>query len=162
MHIVVAVVGVLLAVGGYFFTRGLVTCWTITPLGGTAPSSCGTVAEGLNGPNLTNTEGTPVPNIEALPPPITIPDSNLPPAWDGASRINILVIGLDYRDWVVIDPQFTRPAEVEALLGDATKARRVLGWAPVHSFEELVREMVECDLTELRGQRSAELNHVQS
>lgn len=71
-------------------------------------------------------------------------------------------VGLDYRDWVVIDPQFTRPAEVEALLGDATKARQALGWAPGHSFEELVREMVECDLTELRGQRSAELNHVQS
>ena len=34
------------------------------------------------------------------PPPITIPESNLPPAWDGASRINILIIGLDYRDWV--------------------------------------------------------------
>jgi LCP family protein required for cell wall assembly len=99
-QIIVGVVGILLAVGGYFFARGLVTCWTITPLSGTPPSSCGTVAEGLNGPTLTNTEGTPVPNAEELPPPITIPESNLPPAWDGASRINILIIGLDYRDWV--------------------------------------------------------------
>ncbi len=99
-QIVLVLVGILLAVGGYFFTRGLVTCWTITPLAGTPPSSCGTVAEALNGPNLTNTKGTPVPNVAELPPPITIPDSDLPPAWDGASRINILIIGLDYRDWV--------------------------------------------------------------
>ena len=99
-QIVVAVVGVLLAVGGYFFTRGLVTCWTITPLGGSPPATCGTMTEGLNGPNLTNAQGTPVPDAESLPPPIAIPDSDLPPAWDGASRINILIIGLDYRDWV--------------------------------------------------------------
>lgn len=100
-QIVVVVVAVLLAVGGYFFTRGLVTCWTITSLAGKPPASCGTVTEGLNGPNLTNTEGTPVADVEDLPPPaVAIPDSNLPPAWDGASRINILIIGLDYRDWV--------------------------------------------------------------
>ena len=99
-EIVVGMVGILLAVGGYFFTRGLVTCWTITPLAGSPPSTCGTVGEGLTGPDLTNAEGTPVPDVEELPPPITIPESNLPPAWDGASRINILIIGLDYRDWV--------------------------------------------------------------
>jgi len=99
-QIIVIVVGILLAVGGYFFTRGLVTCWTITPLAGKPPSSCGTVAEAQNGPNLTNNEGTPVPHVEDLPPPVTIPDSDLPPAWDGASRINILIIGLDYRDWL--------------------------------------------------------------
>jgi polyisoprenyl-teichoic acid--peptidoglycan teichoic acid transferase len=99
-QIVLIVVGILLAVGSYFFTRSLVTCWTITPLSGKPPSSCGTVTEGLSGPNITNSEGTPVPDVEDLPPPITIPDSNLPPAWDGASRINILIIGLDYRDWV--------------------------------------------------------------
>jgi polyisoprenyl-teichoic acid--peptidoglycan teichoic acid transferase len=94
------VAGILLAVGGFFFTRGLVTCWTITPMTGRPPSSCGTVTEALNGPNLTNNEGTPVPDVEELPPPVTIPDSNLPPAWDGASRINILIIGLDYKDWL--------------------------------------------------------------
>ncbi len=90
--------GILLAVGGYFFTRGLVTCWTITPLAGRAPESCGTVTESLDEPNLTNDQGTPVPDVADLPPPVTIPDSNLPPAWDGASRISILIIGLDYRD----------------------------------------------------------------
>ena len=99
-QIIVIFVGLLLAVGGFFFMRGLITCWTITPLAGKPPASCGTVTETLNGPNLTNEQGTPVPNVEELPPPVTIPDSNLPPAWDGASRINILIIGLDYRDWV--------------------------------------------------------------
>jgi polyisoprenyl-teichoic acid--peptidoglycan teichoic acid transferase len=100
-QIIVIVVGILLAVGGYFFTRGLVTCWTITRLAGSPPSTCGTVTEGLNGPTLSNSEGTPVADVEDLPPPaVAIPDSNLPPAWDGASRINILIIGLDYRDWV--------------------------------------------------------------
>jgi hypothetical protein len=99
LHIVVGIVGILLAIGGYFFKRGLVTCWTITPLDGTPPSSCGTVAEALNGPNVTG--ATAVPTVEGLPPPVEVlPESNLPPAWDGASRINILIIGLDYRDWI--------------------------------------------------------------
>jgi LCP family protein required for cell wall assembly len=101
MQIVIIVVSILLAVGGYIFTRGLITCWTITPLPGKPPAGCRTVPEtSNNGPTLTNPEGTSIPSVEELPPPITIPDSNLPPAWDGASRINILIIGLDYRDWV--------------------------------------------------------------
>jgi len=99
-QIVVIVVGLILAVGGFFFTRGLITCWSITPIGGTPPASCGTVNQGLNGPNVTSQGGTPVPTVEGLPPPVNIPESNLPPAWDGASRINILIIGLDYRDWL--------------------------------------------------------------
>ncbi|HSL45576.1 MAG TPA: LCP family protein [Anaerolineales bacterium] len=99
-QIIVIVVGVLIAVGGFIFVRGLVTCWTITPLPGSPPSNCGTVSAGLDGPEITNEEGTPVPSVAELPPPITIPDSDLPPAWDGASRISVLIIGLDYRDWV--------------------------------------------------------------
>jgi LCP family protein required for cell wall assembly len=99
-QVVFAVVGILLAVAGYFFTRGLVTCWTITPLAGEPPANCGTVTERPDGPDITNAEGTAVPDVEELPPPINIPESDLPPAWDGASRINILIIGLDYRDWV--------------------------------------------------------------
>jgi GDPmannose 4,6-dehydratase len=47
---------------------------------------------------------------------------------------------------VAVDPRYFRPAEVETLLGDASKARRELGWVPRISFEELVREMVESDL----------------
>jgi GDPmannose 4,6-dehydratase len=47
---------------------------------------------------------------------------------------------------VSVDPRYFRPTEVETLLGDASKAQRELGWVPRTSFEELVREMVECDL----------------
>lgn len=101
-QIIFIVIGLLLAVGAFFSVRGFVTCWIITPLPGTPPSNCGTVTAGLNGPNLTNTEGTAVPDAQALPPPpvSNIPESDLPPAWDGASRINVLLIGLDFRDWL--------------------------------------------------------------
>jgi LCP family protein required for cell wall assembly len=89
-----------LAVGGFFFVRSLVTCWTITPLPGSPPSNCGTLTAKPNGPEISE-DATPVANgVENLPPPVTVPDSNLPPAWDGASRITILIIGLDYRDWI--------------------------------------------------------------
>lgn len=99
-QIIFWVVALILAIGGFFFVRGLVTCWTLTPLPGMTPSDCGTVtAGGLSGPTL-NEQGTPVVPVEELPPAISIPDSDLPPAWDGASRITILIIGLDYRDWV--------------------------------------------------------------
>jgi polyisoprenyl-teichoic acid--peptidoglycan teichoic acid transferase len=98
MQIVIVVTGILLAVGGFFFVRGLVTCWRITPLPGATPSTCGTVTGGVDGPVIT--DGTAIPSVTELPPPIIVPDSNLPPAWDGASRITILIIGLDYRDWV--------------------------------------------------------------
>ena len=54
-------------------------------------------------------------------------------------------IGLDYRDYVVTDPTLFRPAEVNLLLGDSTKARTRLGWTSRISFEALVREMVEAD-----------------
>jgi GDPmannose 4,6-dehydratase len=47
---------------------------------------------------------------------------------------------------VAVDPRYFRPAEVETLLGDASKAKRELGWTPRITFDELVREMVECDL----------------
>lgn len=54
--------------------------------------------------------------------------------------------GLDWKDFVVSDPKFFRPAEVEVLTGNATKARRVLGWEKRHDFKSLVKEMVACDL----------------
>ena len=57
----------------------------------------------------------------------------------------------DYRDHVVVDERFFRPAEVDHLLADATKARERLGWSPRTSFDELVREMVEYDLARRRG-----------
>jgi GDPmannose 4,6-dehydratase len=54
--------------------------------------------------------------------------------------------GLDYRDYVTTDERYYRPAEVDLLIGDATKARQVLGWQPRYTFHELVKEMVEADL----------------
>jgi GDPmannose 4,6-dehydratase len=53
--------------------------------------------------------------------------------------------GLDYQDYVIVDPELYRPAEVNLLLGDASKAREILGWTHKTSFEQLVREMVETD-----------------
>jgi GDPmannose 4,6-dehydratase len=58
--------------------------------------------------------------------------------------------GISVEDHVILDPTFMRPAEVEHLVGDASKARRVLGWEPDVSFEELVRMMVEADLALLK------------
>jgi len=54
-------------------------------------------------------------------------------------------VGLDYRDYAVVDENFYRPAEVNLLMGDAGKARTVVGWEPKLSFRELVREMVQED-----------------
>ena len=54
--------------------------------------------------------------------------------------------GLDYRDHVRVDERLLRPAEVDLLVGDASKARRVLGWEPRYTFAELVSEMVRADL----------------
>jgi GDPmannose 4,6-dehydratase len=58
--------------------------------------------------------------------------------------------GLNLEDHVVLDPVLLRPAEVEHLVGDASKARAVLGWEPEVSFEELMRMMVEADLELLK------------
>lgn len=55
-------------------------------------------------------------------------------------------LDLDWREYVKIDPRYFRPAEVETLLGDSSKARRMLGWEPKISFKELVRLMVDSDL----------------
>jgi GDPmannose 4,6-dehydratase len=59
-------------------------------------------------------------------------------------------VGLSHEDYVVIDPKFYRPAEVETLQGDATKAREKLGWEPRTSLEELIRMMVDADLRRVR------------
>lgn len=59
---------------------------------------------------------------------------------------------LDYRDFVETDPRFLRPAEVDVLLGDYSKAKKKLGWSPKTSFKELVRIMTDADL-ELQGIR---------
>jgi len=65
-------------------------------------------------------------------------------------RIAFDHLGLDMEKHLVIDPAFYRPAEVEVLLGDSTKARTKLGWAPKIALTELIREMVEADLDRLK------------
>lgn len=62
-------------------------------------------------------------------------------------------VGLDWQKYVVQDPEFLRPAEIDLLVGDARKARRVLGWKPTVSFPELVRLMVEADLEKLQRRK---------
>jgi len=57
-------------------------------------------------------------------------------------------VGLRYEEFVKVDEQFYRPAEVDVLIGEAAKARRELGWQPQHTFAELVDEMVDSDLRE--------------
>lgn len=66
--------------------------------------------------------------------------------------------GLDCRDFVKVDERFCRPADVDWLVGDATKARQVLGWRPTYTFAELVREMVVADLEALDGSGEAGLS----
>jgi GDPmannose 4,6-dehydratase len=60
-------------------------------------------------------------------------------------------VGLDYRDHVEIDPRYYRPAEVDLLQGDASKARRALGWVPRVTFDGLVAGMMDAELQEIRG-----------
>ena len=61
-------------------------------------------------------------------------------------------VDLDWRQYVKQDPRFMRPAEVDLLVGDASKARRVLGWEPKVTFRELVRMMLDADLALLRSE----------
>ena len=63
-------------------------------------------------------------------------------------------VDLDYREFIKVDPTYYRPAEVDLLVGDASKARRVLGWEPTFTFRELIKEMVASDLAaEEHGQK---------
>jgi len=64
-------------------------------------------------------------------------------------------VGLDWRDHVVVDPALFRPAEVDLLVGDASRARRELGWRPRVDFPTLVAMMVDADLERLGGGRRA-------
>jgi GDPmannose 4,6-dehydratase len=66
-------------------------------------------------------------------------------------EIAFAVVGLRWQDHVKTDPSLLRPAEVDTLIGDASKARRVLGWTPRVSFPELVETMVRADLERLKA-----------
>ncbi len=65
-------------------------------------------------------------------------------------RAAFAVADLDWERYVVIDPRFYRPAEVDLLVGDPSKAQAQLGWEPETSFERLVESMVIADLDRLR------------
>jgi GDPmannose 4,6-dehydratase len=65
------------------------------------------------------------------------------------------IAGLDVKGCVEIDPRYLRPTEVDLLLGDASKARKELGWKPKVDFEGLVRMMVEADLKLAAAERRA-------
>jgi GDPmannose 4,6-dehydratase len=65
-------------------------------------------------------------------------------------RLAFEAADLDWEQYVVVDPRYYRPAEVDLLVGDATKAKRALGWVPEVSFEQLVERMVRADLDRLR------------
>lgn len=65
-------------------------------------------------------------------------------------RLAFAAAGLDWERYVVVDPRYYRPAEVDLLVGDPGKAKRVLGWTPEVSFEQLVEQMVHADLDRLR------------
>jgi LCP family protein required for cell wall assembly len=94
-------VTVALALGAFVFARGFTACWSVTALPGMSPSTCPGGSANPNSGFAVNDQGTPV-GTDSLPPtPVIIPEAALPPAWDGASRINILFIGLDYRDWII-------------------------------------------------------------
>jgi GDPmannose 4,6-dehydratase len=66
-------------------------------------------------------------------------------------------VGLDWEQYVEVDPRYFRPAEVDHLLGDATKARKVLGWEPRTRFDDLVKIMVEADMQLLDDELSGRL-----
>jgi GDPmannose 4,6-dehydratase len=55
-------------------------------------------------------------------------------------------VGLDWRKHVVLDPKFIRPAEVDILVGDASKAKKELGWEPTVTFQQMIERMVDADL----------------
>lgn len=85
-----------LSIAAYIFISNFTACWTLTGLPGIPPANC--EADSGNATQF-NPEGTPIAAEDLPPPPNIAPEAALPPAWDGASRINLLFIGLDYRDW---------------------------------------------------------------
>jgi LCP family protein required for cell wall assembly len=91
------VISLVLVAFAFSTSRSIFRCWDITNLPGISPASCANATNSVVGTPVVNAEGTPVP----LPPtPVPAPPEVQLPTWDGASRINILFIGLDYRDYI--------------------------------------------------------------
>jgi len=89
------VIAIGLGVATLVFARGFFACWTITNLPGMAPASCGA---GTNSGPIFDPQGTPI-ATQAATPEISAPADAPPPTWDGGSRVNVLFIGIDARDW---------------------------------------------------------------
>lgn len=101
-QIIIWMIGIAAAIALGLFIRNLTACWTLTSLAGVAPQSC-SLKEPATG-QTTNGQGTLEPagvGTESVAPTQTIsaPLVDLPPVWDGATRVTVLIIGLDYRDW---------------------------------------------------------------
>lgn len=62
-------------------------------------------------------------------------------------------LGMDWQHYVEIDPRLYRPTELHSLCGDASKARKALGWEPKHTFKQIVQNMVDCDFAQARCSR---------
>lgn len=93
------VIAIGLGVAALIFARGFFACWTITSLPGMPPASCGT---GTTGIPAFNPEGTPIATeVVAATPEVSAPVDVPAPTWDGGSRVNVLFIGVDARDWEV-------------------------------------------------------------
>jgi LCP family protein required for cell wall assembly len=88
-------VTIALSIGAYFFVGNFTACWNLTKLPGMAPAICGTSNKSGT---FTPSPGTAAGQADLPPTPNLVPVAELPPAWDGASRINILFLGLDERD----------------------------------------------------------------
>jgi len=71
-------------------------------------------------------------------------------------------VGLDWQQYVKLDKRYLRPAEVDILIGDPSKAKRILGWEPRTKFKELVQLMVDADVQSLADKLSGKVPHVQA
>ena len=90
-------VGLVLAIAVFIFLRNFVSCWRLTSLPGMPLPTC---PNSNPGPVTTNAQGSPIaPSAGTATPTLSAPQVELPPPWDGASRVNILVMGYDYGDW---------------------------------------------------------------
>ena len=69
-------------------------------------------------------------------------------------------VNLNWENYVVVDPKFIRPAEVKLLLGESSKAKKILGWKSEINFEELVRMMVDKDLEKVK--KNIHLSNIQA
>ncbi len=95
-QLIILGIGLILAVGLFFFLQGFVSCWRLTALPGLPPPTCPNQAPAQV---VTNEQGTPIATGSPMTPTMGAPEVAMPDPWDGASRVNILVMGYDYRDW---------------------------------------------------------------